>query len=76
MLVLARKLNESIMIGEQIEISVVEIKGDQVKLGIKAPASIKIFRSEVFAAIQEENRLAAESAGNLPSIPDLDPKRD
>jgi carbon storage regulator len=61
MLILARRIGESIMIGDQVEISVVDIKGDQVKLGIKAPSSIKVYRSEVYAAIQEENRAAASA---------------
>lgn len=78
MLVLARKINESIMIGDAIEISIVEIKGDQVKLGINAPSSVKIFRKEVFQAIQEENKLAAQSApaDKLPEIPTLPKKHE
>jgi len=61
MLVLTRKPNQSIMIGEEIEVSVVEIKGDQVKLGITAPRSVKVHRKEVFEAIQRENIDAARS---------------
>lgn len=55
MLVLTRKPNESIMIGDDVEVSVVEVKGDQVKLGITAPKSIKVHRKEIFLAIQSEN---------------------
>ncbi|HEB29592.1 MAG TPA: carbon storage regulator [Spirochaetes bacterium] len=55
MLVLTRKHNESIMIGDSVEIIVVEVKGDQVKLGIKAPRDIKVHRKEVYIAIQKEN---------------------
>ena len=62
MLILARRIGETIMIGDQVEISVVDIKGDQVKLGIKAPSQVKVYRSEVYAAIQEENRAAAAAA--------------
>jgi carbon storage regulator len=62
MLILARKLHESIIIGDKIVVSVVEIKGDQVKLGIDAPASVKVYRREVYEAIQEENRAASRSA--------------
>ena len=62
MLILARKSNERIMIGNEIEISVVEIRGDQVKLGIVAPASVKVYRREVFDAIQAENQEAARTA--------------
>jgi len=61
MLILSRRVNESIMIGDQIEISVVDIKGDQVKLGIKAPSQIKVFRQEVYRAIQQENIQAVKA---------------
>jgi carbon storage regulator len=69
MLILARKVNESIIIGDQIVLSVVDIKGDQVKLGIQAPRNVKVYRQEVYEAIQEENRAAAMSAKTeLPKI--------
>lgn len=69
MLILARKLNESIMIGDKVEISIIDIKGDQVKLGIKAPKNVKVYRQEVYQAIQEENKAAALSnPGELPKI--------
>lgn len=73
MLVLARKLNEKIIIGDNIEISLVEIKGDQIKLGISAPASVKVYRYEVYQAIQDENRAAARSApaAGLPQLPKI-----
>ncbi len=60
MLVLTRKLGESIAIGNEIKISVVEIKGKQVQLGITAPSSIRIYREEIFKRIQEENKKAAK----------------
>ncbi len=65
MLILARKLNERIVIGDSIEIAVVDIKGDQVKLGIMAPRNVKVYRQEVYLAIQEENRAAARSAKDI-----------
>ena len=72
MLILARRIGESIMIGDQVEISVVDIKGDQVKLGIKAPSNVKVYRREVYAAIQEENRAAAAAAPrDLPKLEGL-----
>jgi carbon storage regulator len=75
MLILARRIGESIMVGDQVEISVVDIKGDQVKLGIKAPAQVKVYRREVYAAIQEENRAAASaSPETLPRLDQLMPK--
>jgi len=62
MLVLTRKPNESIMIGDDVEVFVVEVKGDQVKLGITAPKDIKVHRKEVFEMIQRENIDASKSA--------------
>jgi carbon storage regulator len=72
MLILARRIGESIMIGDQVEISIVDIKGDQVKLGINAPSQVKVYRREVYTAIQEENRAAAAaSPERLPRIEGL-----
>ncbi len=71
MLVLTRRMNEAIMIGDEIEIAIVDIKNDQVKIGIRAPRNIKVFRHEVYAAIQKENRLAAESSSDLPNLEDF-----
>ena len=61
MLALARKVNESIMIGNDIEITVSEIKGDQIKLGVKAPKSVPIYRKELYVQIQEENKQAGSA---------------
>ncbi|MBF0297293.1 MAG: carbon storage regulator CsrA [Oligoflexia bacterium] len=61
MLVLTRKLGESIAIDDNIKIVVVQIKGKQVRLGIKAPKETKIHREEVYQAIQEQNQIAAKS---------------
>jgi carbon storage regulator len=60
MLVLSRTRDETIMIGDDIEITVVDIRGDKVRLGINAPAQIAVHRKEVYDAIQRENRLAAQ----------------
>ncbi len=59
MLVLSRQRDETIMIGDDIEITVVDIRGDKVRLGINAPTSIPVHRKEVYEAIQRENRAAA-----------------
>ena len=67
MLILSRKLNETIILNDNIEISVVEIKGENVKLGIQAPSSVKIYRREVYEAIQQENRAALNSV--IPMLP-------
>lgn len=60
MLALARKTNQSIMIGNDIEITLLEIKGDQVKMGINAPKSVPIYRKEIYVQIQDENKKASE----------------
>ena len=61
MLALSRKQGESIMIGGDIEITILESKGDQVKIGISAPKSVPIYRKEIYAQIQEANRETAET---------------
>lgn len=59
MLALSRKKDESIIINNNIEIKIIEIKGDQVKLGISAPKSVPIYRKEVYVQIQESNKEAS-----------------
>ncbi|MCH8805903.1 MAG: carbon storage regulator CsrA [Planctomycetes bacterium] len=59
MLVLSRQRDESIMIGDNVEITIVDIRGDKVRLGIVAPVEIPVHRKEVYDAIQRENRKAA-----------------
>ena len=74
MLVLTRKKNQSIIIADDIEVVVVDIKGDQIKLGIKAPRSVSVHRKEVYEEIQRENEAAAKSkvkVNNLKQIEDL-----
>lgn len=65
MLVLSRKIKESIMIGDEIEITIVAVDGDQVKLGISAPKNIDIHRKEIYLSIQQENNEAIKSEANL-----------
>jgi carbon storage regulator len=60
MLVLTRKLHQSIVIGDGIEIVVLEIRGEQVRIGIKAPRDVKVHRKEIYDQIQDENRSASE----------------
>ncbi|MBU5267186.1 carbon storage regulator CsrA [Virgibacillus proomii] len=60
MLVLTRKRNESIQLGEDIEVKVLAIEGDQVKIGISAPASMDIYRKEIYLEIKHENNQAAK----------------
>jgi len=62
MLVLTRKANQSIMIGDSIEVSVLSVMGEKVRLGIQAPRDVPVFRKEVFLEIQAQNVEAAESS--------------
>jgi carbon storage regulator len=61
MLLLTRKLGENIRIGDDVKITIVEVKGNHVKLGIDAPPSVKVHREEIYERIQEENRRAAQA---------------
>lgn len=62
MLALTRKNGESIVIGNDIEITILDVKGDQVKLGISAPKSVPVYRKEIYLQIQEANKEAVSSA--------------
>jgi carbon storage regulator len=72
LLILTRKVGESVAIGDDIQVSVVEIKGTQVKLGIRAPRDVTVHREEIYLKIQEENRRASQvSTDALGSVEDL-----
>jgi carbon storage regulator len=84
MLVLSRQRDETIMIGDEVEITVVDIRGDKVRLGITAPRRIQVHRKEVYEAIKRENRQASqlsphdvsgvvERGGERPAPPDAAP---
>lgn len=74
MLVLSRQRDETIMIGDEIEISVVDIRGDKVRLGITAPTKIAVHRKEVYEAIRSENAQAARiGEGDMASLDRLRP---
>jgi len=66
MLVLSRKKDQSIVIGDNIEITIIDIQSDQVRIGINAPKNIAIHRKEVYIEIQEENKRAAGSKALAP----------
>jgi carbon storage regulator len=71
-LVLTRRANQSIMIGHEIVVTVLEVRGDQVRLGIKAPRSIDVHREEIFAQLQQANRDAVRStAEGVDALEDL-----
>ncbi len=65
MLVLTRKPRQQIMIGDNIIVNVVEVQGENVRIAIDAPRDIKIYRGEIYRAIQEENQQAAAQLGDL-----------
>ena len=69
MLVITRKSGERICLGDDITITVMEISGSTVRIGIEAPRALPVFRAEIYAAVKEENRAAAQAASkqNLPS---------
>jgi carbon storage regulator len=69
MLVLSRRANQSIVIGSDIVVTVLEVRGDHVRLGIQAPRTVTVHREEVFAEIQRENRSAAAMTGDLGVLP-------
>ena len=71
MLALSRKTGESIIIDNDIEETILEIKGDQVKLGIKAPKSVPIYRKEIFAQIKEENMNTFADEGGMEMLKKL-----
>ncbi|WP_455714565.1 carbon storage regulator CsrA [Anaerosporobacter sp.] len=71
MLALSRKVGESIVINNDIEVTILEIKGDQVKLGIAAPKSVPIYRKEIYLQIQESNKEAAKSVTGVEDLSKL-----
>ncbi|MDR1216806.1 MAG: carbon storage regulator CsrA [Treponema sp.] len=62
MLILSRRINEKIVIGDDITITIIDVKNDQVRLGVDAPRHVKVFRQEVFTEIESENKAAVQSA--------------
>jgi len=70
-LALSRHCNESIVLGNDIEITILEVKGDQVKIGINAPKSLPIYRKEIYTQIQQSNAEAAETKASVEAINNL-----
>lgn len=69
MLVLTRKVNQSIVIGDEIEVIVLEVRGEQVRIGVRAPKSITVHRKEIYEQIRQENLSAASvSTDDLSSL--------
>ena len=74
MLALSRKKDEAVIINDDLEITIIEIKGDQVKIGISAPKSVPIYRKEVYMQIQNANKEAAQSV-DIKNIKELFAKK-
>ena len=72
MLVLTRKSNQSIMIGDEIEISVLAVMGEKVRIGIEAPRSVPVFRKEVYVDIQRDAEARRTTDAARPSLKELD----
>ena len=66
MLVITRKVGDRLQIGDDITVTLLEISGSSVRLGIDAPAEVAVYRHEILQAVQEENRAAAEATAELP----------
>ena len=71
MLALTRKKGESLVVNNNIEITILEIRGDQIKIGISAPKDVPIYRKEVFLQIQEENKKAAARVADVAELENL-----
>ncbi len=71
MLALSRKQNEAIVVGNDIEITILEIKGEQVKIGITAPKSVPVYRKELYVQIKDANKEAIEQANAVEALKGL-----
>jgi carbon storage regulator len=69
MLIVSRREGEKLMIGDDVVLTVVEVAGGAVKIGIEAPRSVPVYREELWAAVRDENRAAAEAPATLPQVP-------
>jgi carbon storage regulator len=69
MLILTRRPGERVVIGDEVLVTVMSVSGHTVRLGIAAPQGVPIYREEIWLAVKEENRAAAESTDELPSAP-------
>ncbi len=72
MLVLTRRAGESIVIGDEVRVVVLDVRGETVRLGIEAPAAVPIYRHEIWAAVKQENQAAAQA--NITRLPSTPPK--
>ncbi|MGO4269124.1 carbon storage regulator CsrA [Paenibacillus sp. TAF58] len=68
MLVLSRKKGESIMIGDQVELTILSVEGESIRIGINAPKSVEVYRKEIYLAIQQSNKEALQSSISLDDL--------
>ena len=66
MLVLTRRVGQSIVIGDNVVVTVLEVRGEQVRIGVEAPRTVEVMRSEIYRAIEEANQAAAQSTAGMP----------
>ena len=71
MLALSRKKNEALIINNNVEVTILEVKGDQVKIGIEAPREIPVYRKEVYLQIQEANKESSDVASAVDALKSL-----
>lgn len=71
MLALSRKMGESIIVDNQIEITILEVKGEQVKIGVTAPKSVPVYRKEIYTQIQGANQEAVSNSDNMAAVKEL-----
>lgn len=71
MLVLKRKIGEAIIIGDDVEITLLQKDGDMIKIGIEAPKSVRVLRKEIYEEIEQANKSAARQAPDLASLKEL-----
>jgi carbon storage regulator len=69
MLIITRREGEKLMIGDDVVVTVVEVNGGTIRLGIDAPRSLPVYREELWAAVRDENRAAASAPVKLPELP-------
>ena len=68
MLVLTRRVGQSIVIGDDIVVTVLEVRGEQVRIGVEAPRTVEVMRSEIYRAVEEANHAAAQSTAGIPLV--------
>jgi carbon storage regulator len=68
-LIITRRPGERIMVGDEVVVEVMEIVGNSVRIGVQAPRAVPVYREEIYAAVRDENRAAADATTELPQVP-------